>query len=128
MTGGGYAMGILGKLLSLIKSMSESEVRDFQELLKVKFGFSRFIYTTSEGLLILGNFEDNEELSAKVPEMLKLLSELEDSTSYLIQAGEHVYSLVKITDDVLMLGKGNKILDKNDINALIRLTKDNFKL
>jgi len=121
-------MGILGKLLRLIKSMSESEVKDFQELLQVKFGFSQFLYTTSEGLPILGNFEDNEELSAKVPEMLKLLSELEDSAFYIIQAGEHFYSLVKIADDVLMLGKGNKRLNESDINALIQLTKDNFKL
>ncbi|WP_457741378.1 hypothetical protein [Thermococcus sp.] len=112
-------MGIIDRIKSLLGSKTEEEIRDFRELLKKKFGFEEFLYATTEGLPIMGTFPDYEEFSAKVPEILKSISELKSSNFYSIVAGEYVYTLVQISSEVLMLARGFEILGEEDIQELV---------
>jgi len=116
-------MGILDRIKSLLGSKTEEEIRDFKELLKKKFGFEDFLYATTEGLPIMGTFPNYEELSAKVPEILKSISELKSSNFYSIVAGEHVYTLVQVSSEVLMLAKGLEILGEEDVQELIERSR-----
>ncbi|WP_456420740.1 hypothetical protein [Thermococcus sp.] len=112
-------MGVIEKIRNLLRSKTEAEIQSFEDELRSRFGFEEFLYATVEGLPITGTFSSYEELSAKVPEVVKILSELEPSGNYTIIAGEKVYTLLKISSEVLMLARGEKILTADEIQELI---------
>ncbi|WP_167914639.1 hypothetical protein [Thermococcus sp. 21S9] len=121
---GGAKMGLLERIKQFLKTeKTEDEIRGFNEALTRRFGFTSYLYATSEGLPIMGTFEDYELLSAKIPEIVKILAELKPSDVYSIQIGDEVYTLARITSEVLMLGKGNKVLTQEEINELIQLSR-----
>ncbi len=121
-------MSLIERIKSLLRSKTDSEISDFKELLKEKFGFERFLYATSEGLPIMGTFDSHEELSAKLPEIVKRLSELEDSKAYSISANGRIYTIVRITDEVFILGRGFKQLKQDEIEELIEKSRKELEL
>jgi len=121
-------MGIFSKIKSLLKTKTESEIRDFKEQIKEKYNFIDFLYATSEGLPIMGTFSDCEEVSAKLPELVKLLRQFEISEYYEIVTRNVVYIVVRITDDVLMFAEGRKLLTSRDIEDLIYETRRELKI
>ncbi len=92
------------------------------------YGFKKYLYATSEGLPVMGNFEGYEELSAKAPELFKALSELEPANKYTILGEKGDYLLVKVTPDVLLLAETSKKLSATEIEELIERTKKELGL
>jgi len=123
-------MKLILHIKSLLKLKSKEEFADFETWLKNRHGFSEFLYVTSEGLPILGNFKENiDEIAAEVPELVKALSVLETSKSYAIKTGdESIYVIIRISGDVLMLAKGSKIPRKSDVQEIIQKTRLEFKI
>jgi|GEM_PF-2621765 len=119
---------ILTKIRAILKAKNEAEIEDFKEGLKRRYGFSNFLYLTNEGLPIMGTFEDCESVSAKVPELLKSLGQFRASGHYIILAEDIVYTIVVITEDVILFAEGTKVLKKGDIEKLRLKTKEELKL
>ncbi len=117
------------KMLLNGKKDSKSIKNDIKGLME-KYKFEKVLYTTSEGLPILGTFEDNDLLAARVPELLKALNQLEPSSSYTIKAadGSSVYSLVEITPEVLLFAKGTRELHPTEVQRLVEDAKSQLGL
>jgi len=120
---GGTKMRLFDRIKQFLNNKTEEEIEDFNELLTREFGFVEYLYATSEGLPIMGTFKNYEVLSAKLPEIVKNLSELKPSRVYSIKVGDDVYTVVMITSEVLMLGRGIKELTWNEVNKLKELSR-----
>jgi hypothetical protein len=121
-------MKLLERIWGFLRTKETHEIQDFTKKLEAKYGFSRYLYATSEGLPIMGDFENYEELSAKIPELLKFLSVLIDQNSYLIKTGEKLYTLVKISPEIIFLGESSKELSSEELQELRRDTLKEFGL
>ena len=117
-------MGILDKIRSFLKTKSEAEIQNFKDELIKEYDFREFLLVTIEGLPIMGTFHNSEELSAKVPEFLKFVSDFEDSTYYILSTGNSTYILVRISEDVLLFAKGERLLRYHEVQELKRKTKN----
>ena len=104
---------------------SSEDIKDNIEGLMRRYKFEKVLYTTSEGLPILGTFEDNDLLAARVPELLKALNRLEPSQTYTIKTadGSSMFFIVEITPEVLLFAKGARELSTNEIQWLIEDVK-----
>ncbi len=116
-------MGLLKRIKSLFKPENEVELEDFKERIKRKYGFMDFIYVTNEGLPILGTFSNCEEFSAKVPELLKILSQFVLSEHYIIITEGSVYNIIVINKEVVFIGTSTRPLSKERIEKLVNETK-----
>jgi len=121
-------MEIFTRIKAFLTTKSESEIRDFKERIKHRYGLSNFVYLTSEGLPIMGTFPDCDEVSAKVPELTKLLGEFKPSRYYIILTEDAVHTIITVTDDVLMFAEGTRALKEEDIKALIEETIGELRL
>ncbi len=122
-SGESMRLQVFDKLKMLLngKRGSEDIQNDIEGLMK-KYRFEKVLYTTSEGLPILGTFEDNDMLAARVPELLKVLNQLEPSPIYTIKTadGSDVYSIVEITPEVFLFAKGTRELSPSEVQQLIK--------
>ena len=121
-------MGIMERIKKFLRTKTTEEIENFEEALSKKYGLRKYLYATSEGLPIMGNFEKYEELSAKTPEIFRALSELETSDRYTISGTEKTYLLLRITPEVLLLAETTKKLSPEDITGLIENTKKELGL
>ncbi|WP_297469236.1 hypothetical protein [Thermococcus sp.] len=119
-------MRIIERIKGFLKTKSADEIRNFKDVLTKRYGLRRYLYTTSEGLPIMGNFEKYEELSAKTPEIFRALSELEASDRYIISGAEKTYLLLRINQEVLLLVEATKKLSQEEINRIVDETKKEF--
>lgn len=128
-SGESMRLQVFDKLKMLLngKKGSEDIQNDIEGLMK-KYRFEKVLYTTSEGLPILGTFEDNDLLAAQVPELLKALNRLEPSPTYTIKTadGSGMFFIVEITPEVLLFAKGARELSSNEIQWLIEDVKSNL--
>ncbi|GAB6135760.1 hypothetical protein [Thermococcus prieurii] len=120
-------MGLIDRLRKLLRPESQ-EFLDFKDMLLRKFEISGFLLATTEGLPIGGTLESPEELSAKLPELKKGLSDVEPSNDYLVITPSAVYCILQVTSDVMMLTKGRRILPWEEIEELKRATREELKL
>ncbi|WP_297064521.1 hypothetical protein [Thermococcus sp.] len=121
-------MGALEKIKKFLKARTVEEIKSFEDVLVKRYGFKKYLYTTSEGLPVMGNFEGYEELSAKAPELFKALSGLESANKYWISGEKGSYLLIKITPDVLLLAETSKKLSVDEIDELVKRTKKELGL
>ena len=107
-----------------MKTKTEEEIKGFEDLLMKKYGFRRYLYATSEGLPIMGNFEGYEELSAKTPELFKALKDLEHSDKYFITGTTSGYLLLRVSPEVILLAEAPKEPSPSEIQELIEKTRE----
>ena len=119
---------MLNRIKRFLKTRTTAEIKSFENELTRKYYLRRYLYATSEGLPIMGNFEGYEELSAKAPELFKALSELEQSDVYTILGGHMNYILVRVTPEVLLLAETSKSLTSSEVHDLIKRTKEELGL
>ncbi|WP_297550025.1 hypothetical protein [Thermococcus sp.] len=119
-------MGIMERIKKFLRTKTTEEIENFEEALSKKYGLRKYLYATSEGLPIMGNFEKYEELSAKTPEIFRALSGLEASDRYIISGAEKTYLLLRITPEVLLLAEATKKLSQEEINRIVDETKKEF--
>jgi len=120
-------MGLLDRLRAILKPGSENFL-DFTDMLAKKYGVEKFLLATTEGLPITGNFESIEELSAELPELKKQLSHLEPCDDYLLATPNYVYIITRLSSDVIMLARGSRFIDWEEIEELKRATREELKL
>ncbi|WP_297464156.1 hypothetical protein [Thermococcus sp.] len=121
-------MKVLTRIRSFLRAKSSEEIQDFEDFLLKRYGFDRYLYATSEGLPIMGNFSGYETLSAKVPEMFKILSDLEESDTYIVRGKGRIHLLIRITPEVLLLAETRKEPSPPEINELIARTREELGL
>jgi len=124
----GGDMGILNKIKGILASWSIEQVQNFEDFLVREYGIKKYLYATSEGLPIMGNFNGYEELSAKSPEFFKILSELDPSREYTIITNKKIYLLLRVTSEVILLAELSRVLSSAEINTLIQKTRDELKI
>lgn len=125
-SGESMRLQVFDRLKMLLGGNKSSEgIKDNIEGLMRRYKFEKVLYTTSEGLPILGTFEDNDLLAARVPELLKALNRLEPSQTYTIKTadGSSMFFIVEITPEVLLFAKGARELSTNEIQWLIEDVK-----
>lgn len=119
-------MGILDSIKRFLRNKSDEEIKDFEDILFKKYGINRYLYSTSEGLPIMGNFEKNDELSARIPETFKILSGIAYSNMYIVKSEDNTYLLLRVTPEVLLLAQLSKELSPREIMEVAELTKSNL--
>ncbi len=115
---------MLNRIKRFLKTKTTAEIKSFEDELAHKYGLKRYLYATSEGLPIMGNFDGYEELSAKAPELFKALSELEQSDVYTVLGKTTAYLLVRVTPEVILLAETSKRLTSMEVQDLIKRTKE----
>ncbi|WP_297507228.1 hypothetical protein [Thermococcus sp.] len=121
-------MMVLNRIKRFLKTKTTAEIKSFEDELTRRYGLKWYLYATSEGLPIIGNLEGYEELSAKVPELFKVLSELEQSGRYIISGETATYLLVRIVPDVILLAQTSRKLTPVEIYELRERTKKELEL
>ena len=121
-------MKVFDRIKRFLQNKTTTEIKSFEDELAHKYGLKRYLYATSEGLPIMGNFNNNEELSAKAPELFKALSELEQSNIYTISGETTNYLLIRVIPKVILLAETSKRLTLTEINDLIKRTKEELGL
>lgn len=121
-------MGILRRIKRFLKTKNAEDVKRFEDILVKRYGFKRYLFATSEGLPIMGNFNGYEELSAKAPELFKVLSELELADKYMIIGDSRIFLLLKITSEVLLLAEVSRALSSAEAEKLVKETKEELGL
>ena len=116
---------VFDRLRVLLNGKKEPEgIQNNIENLMKRYMFKRVLYATSEGLPILGTFEETDLLAARVPELLKMLNNVEPSPIYIIKiSNSHMFFIVNITPEVILFAEGMKELSQNEIQRLIEDTK-----
>ncbi len=124
---GGCIVIVIKKLRELLAKKLKNDRDDVNHLLEV-YGINDFLYATWEGLPIEGSFSDIEEVSAKLPELIKRLEEFSCSECYIIVTPKTTFTILKISREVIALITGTRVLEWDEAKRLKEFIKKELNI